>query len=137
MSNFRCACPFAVIGPDPRPDRSGKRFKRCLGHCDAARALLRLLEIEDQLKNGAPPPSRSYSIAQAIDLFLASKKTVCKDRRRKFERVLRSMEAFLAAQGRTMLTHVKESDLDAFIGSWTGAISTQLRSRQMMKEFWL
>jgi hypothetical protein len=95
------------------------------------------LEIEDQLKNGAPPPSRSYSIAQAIDLFLASKKTVCKDRRRKFERVLRSMEAFLAAQGRTMLTHVKESDLDAFIGSWTGAISTQLRSRQMMKEFWL
>ncbi len=84
-----------------------------------------------------PDSVEPTKISETVQTFLSTKKSVSTDRQRKLGRILGSRSAFPEARSKGLVDQVKKPDLDAFVGTWTGAISTQTRAREMVNEFWL
>lgn len=123
-------CPFYIVGPDPR--NPATRIKKHAGTSNekTACAVLHDFERELYLEPDKKPPK---SLGEAIADFIATKKHRSEDRRRKCQRILGRMAAFLDAPHVTQVTKV---DLERFMQTWHGAYLTLKRDRELLKGFW-
>jgi integrase len=136
----RVACPFYVVGPDPR-DRTAPRIKQYTNTGDERLAKAFLLEFELALyqkpKPEPLPPPPPKTLAQAVEYFLGTKKHKSTARQQKLRRQLTLMCDFLRERfQRHHVTDVQKTDLESFMNSWDGKYTTLKTSRENLKSFW-
>ena len=73
-------CPFYIVGPDPRPNRRGKVFKRNTNTSDQRLAVVQLADAERTLllepEKATRKPARK--LEEVIGAFQATKRSVSK-----------------------------------------------------------
>jgi uncharacterized Rmd1/YagE family protein len=136
---LRPRCPFHIVGP--HPVQRGRIFKESTETADHRVAQSKLLQRETQffLEPDKVQPRAVKTLAEAVKAFLNTKKDTSEARQRKLTRVLRKQTAFLhEKRGRDpIITQIEKQDLDEFVDSWTGALSTRKTDRENLKQFWL
>ncbi len=135
------ACPFVVVGPDPR-DPTSPRIKKHTKTSDERIAKDFLLRFELSLyENPKPEPPKeapSKSLDEAVKHYLATKKRKSKPRQQKLDLQMRRMVAYLEEKfNRRSVRDVEKTDLEEFMNSWSGENSTLKTTRENMKGFWL
>ena len=84
-------------------------------------------------------PKAVKTLAEAVVAFLNTKQDTSDARQRKFKRVLRIQTSFLEERYGIdpLITQIEKTDLDEFVDSWTGALSTRRADRENVRQFWL
>lgn len=136
----RVACPFYVVGPDPR-DKTAPRIKQHTNTGDERLAKAFLLGFELSLYQKPTPepplPVPPKTLTEAVEHFVATKKHRSKDRQQKLRRQLTLMRDFLRDRfKRHHVTDVQKTDLESFMSSWEGKYTTLKTSRENLKSFW-
>jgi site-specific recombinase XerD len=135
----RPRCPFHIVGPHPL--KRGKIFKESTETSDQRVAQAKLLQRETQflLEPDKVQPKAVRTLAEAVLAFLNTKKDTSDARQRKFKRVLRIQTSFLEERYGIdpLITQIEKTDLDEFVDSWTGALSTRSAERENVRQFWL
>lgn len=137
----RVACPFYVVGPDPR-DRSAPTIKKHTNTSDERIAKDFLLRFELSLyENPKPEPPKEpppKSLDEAVKHYLDTKTRKSKPRQQKLGLQMRRMVAYLKGTfNRQTVRDVEKPDLEKFMNSWEGKDSTLRTTRENMKGFWL
>ena len=132
-------CPFYITGPHPL--KRGEVFKESTETSDQRIAQAKLLKRETEflLEPDRVTPKAAKTLVEAVDAFLGTKKSTSKARQRKFKRLLYRQSTYLKEKYglNPIITQIEKSDLDEFVDSWTGALSTLKRDRENVKQFWL
>jgi hypothetical protein len=139
-------CPFRIVGPHPRIP--GQRYVEKLDTADRRTAELKLVEVERGFLLDEP---EKWDLLRAITAFRDTKAGKSRERRNKVKRVLYRMTSFLAKAapgepdakieelGSKLIiapNFPTKPDLNAFVGTFTGAISSRKADRSILKEFW-
>jgi site-specific recombinase XerD len=132
-------CPFRIVGPHPL--ERGKIYKENTQTSDERIARFKLLQAEHRflVEPDKQPPKPAKTLEQAVAAFLNTKKRTSPARQRKLTRLLTRQHAFLEAKygSNVLVTQPEKTDLDQFVDSWTGALSTRKKDRENLKQFWL
>jgi site-specific recombinase XerD len=132
-------CPFHIVGP--HPIQRGKIFKESTETSDQRIAQTKLLQRETQflLDPDRVQPKAVKTLGEAVTAFLNTKTDTSDSRQRKLKRVLRKQTVFLEQKlGRgPIVTQIEKTDLDQFVDSWAGALSTRKTDRENVRQFWL
>jgi len=130
--------PVHIVGPHPL--KRGKIFKESTETSDQRVAQAKLLQRETQflLEPDKVQPKAVRTLAEAVLAFLNTKKDTSDARQRKFKRVLRIQTSFLEDRYGIdpLITQIEKTDLDEFVDSWTGALSTRRADRENVRQFW-
>ena len=132
-------CRFTIIGPHPL--KKGRVFKEKTGTSDERIATARLTLRETQFVLEPGKVSKPVkSLREATALFLATKKQTSPARQRMLRRVLAERQTTFLEQRHGVedppMTQIESTDLDEFVSSFKGKLSTRTRDRQIVKEFW-
>jgi site-specific recombinase XerD len=132
-------CPFHIVGPHPL--KRGKVFKESTRTSDQRVAQAKLLQRETQffLEPDKQTPKAARTLSEAVAAFLATKKNTSDGRQRKLKRLLLKQTTFLEEKHGhdPIITQIEKTDLDEFVDSWKGALSTRKTHRESVKQFWL
>jgi integrase len=142
----KVSCPFYIVGPDPR-DPTAPRIKHHTGTSSEQIARAKLVEFENGLFNPQKEPQEQPKtiLADAVEMYLTTKRFLSEDRQRKLRRELNGMVAHLVGASKVnaseikdvYVTDIKKTDLEAYMYSWSGATSVLKTKRENMKSFWL
>lgn len=135
----KLACPFYIIGPDPK-NPTGPRVKKHTGTSAEQTARAVLNEFERSLFDPTPTPiaEPNHTLVEALDLYLITKTHKSADRQRRLRRQLADMIEFLRVGDghKKDVADVHKHDLERFMFSWEGTYSTLTTRRENLKGFW-